>query len=465
MLAQYSQKNLVAVVIAVILLGQSYVLAASDQEKPDIFQDPAASPDASAKSTSVELADKTDGKPAFQPYIGEITGENVYIRSGPGGIYHQMGKFQKNQKVVVRLERRGNHNWAMIEPTSQCFSYIAKKYVKIVDSDSTFQGPQPEKPTTTNTALDKKADPDALSDPVDTSLAQTVPQDSISGKKILIGRVIGKNVRVRAGSIKALPENAQVQILLSNPASVKIIGQRGDFYKIISPPNACFWVSLNYVKRVGPVDPQHLADLRSRTFQDISGDSTPEQTFQVESQRQEYIDLAQMFESLQNSPLKDRHYQPLSDRLEKLITTAKSSSVESAARRLSRNLNKAILAQQTLLASLQQDERLKITLAKIDKKNENLVLQNIIPRQSENDIVVKGRLASSAVFTAELQNRRYRLLDENENTKYYAISIHGGLDLGLWLDKKVLLVGQPQYDAFGKIHLLYVSNIVELPSE
>ena len=76
-----------------------------------------ALPDADSKKTDTLL--KT-------AYIGEISGDDVYIRSGPAQVYYPVGKLNKSTRVIVHKEMFG---WAQIEPTPQCFAYIAKEFV------------------------------------------------------------------------------------------------------------------------------------------------------------------------------------------------------------------------------------------------------------------------------------------------------------------------------------------------
>ena len=78
--------------------------------------------------------------------------------------------------------------------------------------------------------------------------------------------------------------------------------------------------------------------------------------------------------------------------------------------------------------------------------------------------MVKGRIARSAVFTADNQNRRYRILDNDGKTIYYAMSQDENINLENWVGKQTCLSGKVQYDSFGKVRLLHVSGIVEVPA-
>ena len=56
-------------------------------------------------------------KPEFTPYLATITGDSVYIRSGPAQIYYDVGKLQRDQEVIVHEHVLAQTNWARIEPT------------------------------------------------------------------------------------------------------------------------------------------------------------------------------------------------------------------------------------------------------------------------------------------------------------------------------------------------------------
>ncbi len=70
--------------------------------------------------------------PAY-PYDAEITGNDVYIRSGPGSSYYPCGKLNKGDKVKVVGDADGV--WSKIVPTAGSFSWISAQYVKPDTSD------------------------------------------------------------------------------------------------------------------------------------------------------------------------------------------------------------------------------------------------------------------------------------------------------------------------------------------
>ena len=341
MFGQHFYKSALIFIVAATLMGTPLVSA---RQKQNTSSDKSSAPTVSTtKVVQVKNASKTP--PAeFKPYVALITADDVYIRSGPASIYYPVGKALKGQKVIVRQVKYGKHNWAMIEPTSQCFSYIAKEFVR------------PEK--------------------LSIATADATPPNNTSSKTITTGVVTGNAVRVRAGSIKVPPANAnQVQARLNEGAIVNIIGQRDDFYKIVSPADSYFWVSLDFVKQTGPVTEQQLATSRQQISQNIldnsfdpTGNSGP-----TSPQYKEYSKLMTIFTAEQKKPLRDRNFKPIIASLDKLIANTKTGAVHVNSKRLQHNVLRADEAQNALKLSLDQDQKLRLTLAKIDAEVQNLV--------------------------------------------------------------------------------------------
>jgi hypothetical protein len=443
MFGQHFYKRVLIIIAAIALMGASLV-AQQKQDTPSgessvpavSTQENLAAPD----ETSPTEVDQVETVPAappadFKPYVAVVTADDVYVRSGPASIYYPVGKTVKGQEVIVRQVKYGKHNWAMIEPTPQCFSYIAKEFVRL------------QEPATATT--------------------DATPATDTSSQTTTKGIVTGNAVRVRAGSTRVPPANAnQVQVLLNEGAIVNIIGEQDDFYKIVSPPDSYFWVSLDFVKQTGPVTEQQLAKAREQISRNISDDSfdSTGKSGPTSQQYMEYSKLMTMFAEEQNKPLKERNFEPIITALDKLITDTKTGIVNANAQRLRKNIARADEAQNALKFSLDQDQKLQLTLAKIDAEVQTLVAENSPPSKNDKDTVIKGRVARSAVFTAENQNRRYRILDNDGKTIYYAMTTTDtNINLEDWVGKNSCLSGEVKYDSFGNVRLLTVSGIVEVP--
>jgi hypothetical protein len=135
------------------------------------------------------------------PYTAEITGNDIYVRSGPGTNFYHCGKLNTGDKVKVVGKQ---FSWCRIVPPAGSFSWISMQYVDIAPNDQT------------------------------------------------VGTVTGDNVRVYAGSDYVKPlYSTTLQGKLSKGEKVKLTGeQMDDYYKIAAPPFAYLWVSTNFTKAV-----------------------------------------------------------------------------------------------------------------------------------------------------------------------------------------------------------------------
>ncbi len=135
------------------------------------------------------------------PYTAEITGDDVYVRSGPGTNFYYCGKLNTGDKVKVVGKQ---FSWSRIVPPAGSFSWISMQYVTINPTD---------------------------------------PK---------VGTVTGDNVRVYAGSDYVKPlYSTTLQGKLRKGEKVKPLGEQlDDYYKIAAPPFAYLWVSTNFTKAV-----------------------------------------------------------------------------------------------------------------------------------------------------------------------------------------------------------------------
>ena len=128
-------------------------------------------------------------------HVGVIAGANVYVRSGPGDAY-PVARLSNPDTVQVVGEQFG---WAKILPPEGTHSLVAKQFV------------------------------------------------SADGN---VGVVKGDNVMVRAGS--GLPQwrtrTDQIQAKLNSGQTVTILGEDGQYYKIVPPPGVFLWVSSQYIQ-------------------------------------------------------------------------------------------------------------------------------------------------------------------------------------------------------------------------
>ena len=198
----------------------------------------AAQPGNTAPASAAPAAEaNTLNLPAF-PFLAEITGDDVYVRSGPGTQYYNCGKARKNDKVKVV----GNKfSWLQIVAPAGSYSWISKQYVQIDPKNNTS------------------------------------------------GTVIGEAVRVYAGSDEVQPmHSTSMQVKLNKGDKVTIVGEEKDGYCKIAPPEGAYlWVSSQNAKPLGtlmapapdpddPVQPMTAHPVPATPFPTNSGSLKPQ---------------------------------------------------------------------------------------------------------------------------------------------------------------------------------------------
>jgi hypothetical protein len=277
-------------------------------------------------------------------------------------------------------------------------------------------------------------------------------------------------VRVRAGSIKVPPANADViQVKLNKDAVVQIIGQRDAYYKIVCPPESYFWIALDFVEKVKPITGDDVDIYVSEAKQSIVEGGIPEEVSvpqnQMELDRQLYRDAAKMLRAELDKPILERNYDEITAKLDKLVEKTKYPSIQATAKMLKRRVEIALVAQEIQRKSLEQDEDLEVALSSIQDSMQKMVAENQPKMKKADDMVVKGRLAESAIFTTPHKGQRFLVLGESDRILCYAVSNVEGLDLAAWIGKTVSLVGPAEFDTFSKIRVLRVNSLIDLPAE
>ena len=157
-----------------------------------------------AQETAITTGGPDEAEAMAFPYMAEITGDNLYVRSGPGTNFYDCSKLNKGDKVKVVGKQ---FSWARIVPPPGSFSWISMQYVSI--------------------DLDNPA----------------------------FGTVTGDRVRVYAGSDDVKPlHSTTLQGKLDRGDKVKLLGEQMDDYYKISPPSfAYLWVSADFTKPIETV--------------------------------------------------------------------------------------------------------------------------------------------------------------------------------------------------------------------
>lgn len=336
--------------------------------------------------------------PAF-PYAAEITGDNVYVRSGPGDNYYSSGKTNKGDKVKV-VSRQ--FSWSCIIPPPGSFSWIYVPYVSI----------DPDNPGT--------------------------------------GIVTGDNVRVYAGSDLVKPIHSTLQLKLDRGEKVKLLGEQKDnYYKIAPPSGAYLWVSTNFTRPVvagtappvvetidanKPADVNDVNEVKATTVVPLPPKPSVEAKLLAE-----YKDLQKKILTERAKPLAEQDYSSIRKALEDIAANKEAGKVAGYCDFVLKQVDRYELA---LIVSKQlalQNKQLKATQDRIEKARTTRLAQV----KNRGRFAVIGTLKTSSIYSSEPQLKHYRIEGESGKTVCYArpATETAGDDYDKLLGKKVGLVG------------------------
>lgn len=347
--------------------------------------------------------------PSF-PFMAEITGDDVYVRSGPGTNYYNCGKANKGDKVKV-VSRQ--FSWYRIVPPAGSFSWIYIPYVTV--------------------------DPDAPG----------------------VGIVTVDSLRVYAGSDLVKPIHSTLQLKLDRGEKVKLLGeQKDEYYKIAPPTGAYLWVSNKYVKpilsvtapvdvntvdTVDAVDANTPADV-NETVVDANETKIegvipePPKPSVAEKLMSEYKELQKKILVEKAKPIAEQDYAGIRKALEVIKANKEAGRVAGYCDFLLKQVERYELAGTVLKQLKLQNKQLEATLARI-KKARDARLAQVKP---VGRFTVVGILKTSIIYGTEPHLKHYRLIDDSGKTICYARpegQMAGG-NFGNLVGKKVGLVGE-----------------------
>jgi uncharacterized protein YraI len=369
------------------------------------------------------------------PYIAEITGTDVYIRSGAGTAYYFCGKLKAPARVIVTGEKYG---WLKILPPAGSFSWISRNYVKL--------------------------DPDTPG----------------------IGIVTGDSVRVWAGSDYVEPiRSISLQAKLNEGDQVKLMDEaraKGDYYKIVPPPGAHLWVSGQYAKYVGPVPEPKPPVLPPKPEPVVEPKPKPEPAVEpaaaepvkepakpavvpkkpsAETKRlKECYELAKQIDAQLAKPIEQQDYNAIKKTLNVIINDPKAGKAKLYAEYQLDRLGRFELALRVNDEVKRQDAELKKLREQI-KKRYQARLANI---PDPGKFIAIGRLRPSQIYTAKTGQRRYLVVDDTGKITCYAIPADSdtGANTDKFMYRKIGLKGQVIKDPYNPVSLVKFTEIVDL---
>lgn len=366
---------------------------------------------------SVSIADS----PAY-PYDAEITGDNVYVRTGPGTTFYDWGKLYKGDKVKIMGDSDGV--WSKIQPLEGSFSWISAQYVEIEGIDPT------------------------------------------------IGKITGDNVRVWAGSPLYSPERSTtLQGKLSKGDKVKLLGQPvNNYYKIAVPslPDAYYWVSTQYTKPIprkvpGVVVSPNLtiSDEPSATSQGMASVIDSNTVGSVELSYEptaldKYYDLQKQMEAERSKPLAEQDYSSIKESFLEIVNDENAGKASIYAQSVLDRIAGIELALEVKDIVKKQNEQFNQNREKIEKA----YTKKLEEIQNLGRFAVIGTLQTSLASGAG----NYRIVDESDKNICYAMPSQNASvrDLSGFIGKKVGLVGTIEPDTIWKCAMVRFTEVVIL---
>lgn len=329
------------------------------------------------------------------PFVADVTGNDVYIRSGPGTNFYHCGKLYKGDRVQVIRTQQG---WSCIAPPPGCFSWIAMQYVSINLDNPTM------------------------------------------------GIVTGNNVGVYAGSDYVEPMySTSKQLVLNRGQNVRLLSEEKDeYYKIAPPDGAYLWVSSQFLQpaqssvQAMPVDPNAAAPTASET-------PTPKVEVRGESDLlDEYYALSKLVKEQRQKPVAEQDYKEIKEKLAKLAAHEGGGRAARYAGFTLKQVERFELACTVAKEIALQKKELETTTSKIDEARAARLAQI----DDLGKFAVIGKFESSSVYSSSAAGgaKRYRVLDESGKTVCYVAptGAAAGKDLSKFIGHKVGLVGDIQ---------------------
>lgn len=317
------------------------------------------------------------------PYVAEIIGNNVNVRSNAGTQYYPCGKLNKADIVEVVSSQRG---WSCIVPPAGSFSWISMRFVNI----------DPDNPN--------------------------------------IGIVTGDNVHVYVGAEGRAPIHSDaVQLNLKKGEKVALLGEeKDDYYKIVPPVGAYLWISTQFVKPLGPADKLIRSDTGAPS---VVPTKIPFETGMLGR----YYALEKRIEAERVKPWSQQDYADIKKALLQIAGNKKAGKAARYAEFAIKQIERFELALAAGEAVRLQDVQLQQIRRRIDKA----CAKRLAEVQDLGKFAVVGRFQTSRIYGSEPGIKRYRIVDDSGRIVCYALPSGSAtrMDLAKLINHKVGLVG------------------------
>ncbi len=360
---------------------------------------------------------ESKGIPKQQPSIkiGEVTGNNVYVRSGPSTNYYPVMRLNMGARVEMVANRPA---WIGISPPKGAYSLVAKEYV----------------------------DPDG--------------DDA--------GVINGNRVWVRAGSDLSSDSYAK-QTRLNKGASVKIIGETAEHYKIVPPKGATLWISEDYVKVIeGQVVENVDEELMRKPTEEAAQSAPPPPSIEgIEVDRIEK-QLGQIEAALQKEFEKEifqRDLQSMIDRFGPIARQDEDPVAKHHAQYRIRQLARTI-------GHIESLKKIGALSARV-REDRNRFLQERSkirpqPLRLTREFAVRGKFVTSAAYSSLVGPQRYRIVDPDsegmipKTIAYVEIDPQSNIDPEAFLGRYVGVRARSKHLLEGSVDPMVVYTAAEI---
>jgi uncharacterized protein YgiM (DUF1202 family) len=388
-----------------------------------------------------EAVVKIAAKPANvqYPIVAQVTGNNVYVRSGKGPLYYQCGKLNIGDTVTVVEDADG---WSKIVPPDGSYSWIHKDYVEI-------------SPPNSNKGVVKSE-----------NVRVWAGSDLIEASR-------SDSMQVKLNQNKdQIDDDDFVELLPNQP-------ENSAYYKIKPPAGAYLWVSSEFLKYKGPLVHAAPVTIPPRPDVNESGPMPPSPetsvpafgnltekapaaeapatgqapaaegavkpeaavpgTKEAEYLKQCYALSAKIDDEVKKS-MNEQTYADIRKALEAIELDPEAGKAADHAQLLLDRIGRYELAISVTDILKQQDETLAAAREQIDKAHQAQL--DKLPKELE--YLFTGMLKPSSVYTEKTGQKRYRILDASGKTLCYvtASSAETAAKLEQMVDTKVGIRGQ-----------------------
>ncbi len=356
------------------------------------------------------------------PYYAKITGDDVYVRSGPGTNHYRCGKLQKSNIVKV-LEHR--LVWSRIIPPKGSFSWISKQYI------------------------------------------------TISNQNTKIGVVTGDNVRVYAGSPYIEPIHSEaIQLHLNKGDQVVLMNEEfGDYYKIIPPKGATLWVSTQFTQPtdytppkpavVEPIIPDTNTRVKPIDIIEEKKAIVPTTISEDSERLKGFYDLHKQVKTEVEKPFDKQDYSKQKAALAKILATDPNDKAGQYAKFILSQIKRYEIAAKidSLLKGQKQE------FANIYKEIETKRAEKIASFKDLGQYAVVGKLKTSNIYGPQDVLLHYIVVDQAEKIICYSLPTDDAtrIDLKKYIGKKVGLFGtiEPHPQTAGALVKFNAIEIIE----